>query len=241
MTGRMQAERRTFVLVHGAWHGGWCWRRVSDRLESLGHKVLAPTLTGLGERSHLLDEKVNLTTHITDIVDLFSRERLSDVVLCGHSYGGYVVSGAVERIGPAVSSIVLLDAFLPESGDCILEKGNPRIAETIRAAVDSKQVSMPPPPAAFFEVNGADRAWVDAMCTPHPLGCFTEKLALTGARERVAKKTYIRAKGYAQVVFDAAEEKLRREPTWRVLSVQSGHDAMIDAPDRLAEMLLEAA
>jgi pimeloyl-ACP methyl ester carboxylesterase len=240
-SAKAQVAPKTFVLVHGSWHGGWCWRRVSDRLEKLGHKVYTPTLTGLGERSHLLDEKVNLTTHITDIVNVIKWERLSNVVLCGHSYAGYPVSGALEMIGSAVSSIVFLDSFLPDNGDSILEKGNPRVAESIRAAVEKKQLSLPPLPASFFQVNEADRAWVDSMCTPQPLGTYTEKLMLTGARERVAKKTYIRAKGYSQPIFDAAEEKLKTDPTWRVLPVQSGHDVMVDAPDRLVEMLLEAA
>lgn len=116
-----------------------------------------------------------------------------------------------------------------------------RVAETIRAAVEKKHLSLPPLPASFFQVNEADRAWVDSMCTPQPLGTYTEKLVLTGAREGVAKKTYIRAKGYAQPIFDTAEEKLKKDPTWRVLPVQSGHDVMIDTPDRLVEMLLEAA
>ena len=87
----------------------------------------------------------------------------------------------------------------------------------------------------------ACHAWVDSMCTPQPLGTYTKKLVLTGAREGIAKKTYIRAKGYAQPIFDTAEEKLKKDPTWRVLPVQSGHDVMIDTPDRLVEMLLEAA
>lgn len=235
------AGPRTFLLVHGSWHGGWCWRRVSDRLEQRGHKVYAPTLTGLGERSHLLDEKVDLTTHVTDIVNLIKWERLSDVVLCAHSYAGYPVSGALELTGSAVSSIVFLDAFLPEDGDSILERGNPRFAEAIQAAVGKKQLGLSPPPASFFHVNEADRAWVDSMCTPQPLRTYTQKLVLTGARERIARKTYIRAKGYPQPVFDAVETKLKADPTWRVLSVPCGHDVMIDAPDRLVEMLLEAA
>ena len=158
-SAKAQAAPRTFVLVHGSWHGGWCWRRVSDRLEKLGHKVFAPTLTGLGERSHLLDEKVNLTTHITDVVNVIKWERLTNVVLCGHSYAGYPVSGALEQIGSAVSSIVYLDSFLPDNGDSILEKGNPRVAEAIRAAVEKKQLSLPPLPASFFDaVISADDA-----------------------------------------------------------------------------------
>lgn len=229
------------MLVHGSWHGGWCWRRVTDRLERLGHKVYSPTLTGLGERSHLLDDKVNLTTHITDIVNVVKWERLSNIVLVAHSYAGYPVSGALERIGPQVSSLVFLDAFLPENGDSIVEKGNPRVAETIRAAIEKKQLAMPPLPASFFNVNAADQAWVDSLCTPQPLGTYSERLVLTGARERVPKKTYIRAKGYPQPAFDAAEEKLKKDSTWRVLPVQSGHDVMVDAPERLVEMLLEAA
>ena len=131
-------------------------------------------------------------------------------------------------------------SFLPDNGDSILEKGNPRVAEAIRAVVEKKQLSLPPLPASFFQVNEADRAWVDSMCTPQPLGTYTEKLVLSGAREAIAKKTYIRAKGYAQPIFDAAEEKLKKDPTWRVLPVESGHDVMVDAPDRLVEMLLEA-
>ena len=150
---------------------------------------------------------------------------------------GFGRTGA-DRFGGLLDRVSGL--LLPENGDSILEKGNPRVAETIRAAVEKKQLSLPPLPASFFQVNEADRAWVDSMCTPQPLGTYTEKLVLTGARERIAKKTYIRAKGYAQPIFDAAEEKLKKNPTWLVLPVDSGHDVMVDAPGRLVEMLLEA-
>ena len=89
----------TFVLVHGAWHGGWCWVRVADRLRAQGHTVFTPTLTGLGERAHLFGPGITLATHITDVVNLIKWEGLSDVVLCGHSYGGFVVSGTREALG----------------------------------------------------------------------------------------------------------------------------------------------
>ena len=104
----------TFVLVHGAWHGGWCWRRVADRLHRDGHAVFTPTLTGLGERSHLpLRQGIDVATHVADIVNVMRWERLSDVVLCGHSYGGFVISGVAEEMVALIRSIVFLDAFLP--------------------------------------------------------------------------------------------------------------------------------
>src|SRR5260370_13049432 len=107
---------KTFVLIHGAWHGGWCWRRVADLLEAKGHKIYAPSLTGNGDRSHLLSKDVILDTHITDIVNLFKWEDLKDVCLVAHSYGGWPSSGALEQIGDRASSIVWLDAFKPENG-----------------------------------------------------------------------------------------------------------------------------
>src|SRR5688572_32753445 len=107
---------RTFVLIHGGWHGGWCWRRVSDLLRRSGHAVFTPTLTGLGERSHLLTDRVGLETHIRDVVNVLEWEDLTDVVLVGHSYGGCVISGAAEHCEKRVSSLVFLDAFVPENG-----------------------------------------------------------------------------------------------------------------------------
>src|SRR5262245_35158330 len=123
-TAQAQGAVKTFVLVHGAWHGGWCWRRVTDLLEKKGHKVFTPTMTGLGERSHLIDPKINLATHITDIVNVIKWEGLKDIVLVGHSYGGSVVSGVAEQAGDAIGSIVFLDAFLPENGDSLATKAS---------------------------------------------------------------------------------------------------------------------
>jgi pimeloyl-ACP methyl ester carboxylesterase len=109
--------QKTFVLVHGAWHGGWCWRRVADILIKAGHRVYTPTLTGLGERSHLAHGNINLSTHVTDVVNVLKWERLEGVVLCGHSYGGFVISGVAEKMQDAIASIVFLDALVPEHGD----------------------------------------------------------------------------------------------------------------------------
>jgi pimeloyl-ACP methyl ester carboxylesterase len=236
-----QTGGRTFVLVHGAWHGGWCWRRVSDLLEKKGHKVFAPTMTGLGERSHLIGGKIDLATHVTDIVNVMKWENLNGIVLVGHSYGGVVISGVAEQMREAIGSIVFLDAFLPESGDSLAAKASQPVREAIAGLVEKGESAMKPVPAAVFRVNEKDRAWVDAMCTPHPLATLTDKITVTGARDRVAKKAYIRAKGYPSVPFDGVHEQLKTNSAWRVYELPCGHDAMVDMPDQLTEILIEVA
>ena len=171
----------TFVLVHGAWHGGWCWRRVADRLRRDGHAVFTPTLTGLGERSHLLRPGIDLATHVADIVNVMRWERLSDVVLCGHSYGGFVISSVAEATPVLIRSIVFLDAFLPENSDTILKLTGPAIQDTIRAALQRNDPGVAPRSAEAFGVNAADRQWVDDLCVPQPIGTFTSPTALSGA------------------------------------------------------------
>jgi pimeloyl-ACP methyl ester carboxylesterase len=229
--------RRTFVLVHGAWHGGWYWRRVADILEAGGHKVYTPTLTGLGERSHLM----NIDTHITDVVNLFKWENLESAVLCGHSYGGWVISGAIEQLLPQVSSIVFLDAFMPEDGQTAYDLAAERNREQIAAAVKEGRIHTPALSAELFKVNERDRAWVDAKMTPQPIGVWLQKIRLTGSRDRVAKKTYIRATNYPQPTFDKFFATTKADPTWRTYEVPCGHNVMIDMPRRLAEILLEVA
>jgi pimeloyl-ACP methyl ester carboxylesterase len=231
----------TFVLVHGAWHGGWCWRRVADLLERGGHKVFTPTLTGLGERSHLLRAGINVSTHVADVVNVLKWERLAGVVLCGHSYGGLVVSGVAELMAPAIGSIVFLDAFLPENGDSMAALTSDAVREQLKGATERGELGVPPRPAAAFLVNEKDRAWVDAMCVPQPIGTMTEKIALTGARERIAKKAYIRAAAYPNPGFDKAYARVKADGAWRTYEVTGGHDVMVDMPERLTEILLEVA
>jgi len=231
----------TFVLVHGAWHGGWCWRRVADRLQGRGHAVFTPTLTGLGERSHLLRVGIGLLTHVTDVVNVMKWEGLSDVVLCGHSYGGMVISGVAEQMAEAIRSIVFLDAFVPHNGESAQDLTGPAVRELARAALQRGDLAIPPRSAEAFGVNAADRAWVDRLCVPQPVGAFTEKIVLTGARDRIPRKSFIRAASYANPGFDKALAAARADPSWRTYEVSCGHDVMVDAPDRLTEILLEVA
>jgi pimeloyl-ACP methyl ester carboxylesterase len=233
--------QRTFVLVHGAWHGGWCWRRVADLLAKAGHRVFAPTLTGLGERSHLAGAGIDLSTHVADVVNVLKWEGLDSVVLCGHSYAGFVISGVAERMQDAIASMVFVDAFVPDDGETMVTSASPVTRGLIDEALRKGDAMLPPIPAAVFQVNEKDRAWIDALCVPQPLATFLEKARLTGARERIARKVYVRAKGYASPSFDAALAKVRAAPLWRAFELPCGHDIMVDMPERLAEILLDSA
>jgi pimeloyl-ACP methyl ester carboxylesterase len=231
----------TFVLVHGAWHGGWCWRRVAELLRAQGHTVFTPTLTGLADRSHLLAPGVGLGTHVTDIVNLLKWEQLSDVVLCGHSYGGMIITGVAEKMQPAIRSIVYLDAFVPLNGESVFDLTGPAVHKVLREAQAKNLIAVPPRSAEAFGVNVADRAWVDSQCTPQPIATFTEKLAVTGANERIGKKAYIRAASYPSPGFDAALARVKADPSWRTFAAPCGHDVMIDEPKWLAKILLDVA
>ncbi len=231
----------TFVLVHGAWHGGWCWSRVVERLWARGHRAYAPSLTGLGDRAHLFSGAITLTTHVEDVANLLRYEDLHDVVLCGHSYGGCVISGAIEREPHRVASAVFLDAFIPQNGESVFDIVPPeQRARQLEAIAAAGGVAIPPIPAAHFRVNEADRPLVDARCVPQPAGTFGERIALTGARERIARRSFVRATAYPSPTFDRFRA-YAEDAGWNVYDVPSGHDVMLDAPGRLVEILLAEA
>jgi len=236
------AHNRTFVLVHGAWHGGWCWRRVADRLTAAGHRVFTPTLTGLGERQHLMSASITLDTHVQDVCNLIRFEELSDVCLVGHSYAGMVISRVAEEMEDRISSFVFLDAFVPEDGETPLDLVSSQVQEGIRAAIARGEITRAAPPAAYFKVQApADVAWIDSMMTPQPNGVWPDKIHLTGARDRIAKRAYVRAGLYPSVSFDAAMEKQSKRDGWRVMSMAGGHDLMVDCPEELANLFIELA
>jgi pimeloyl-ACP methyl ester carboxylesterase len=238
----MAQARKTFVLVHGAWHGGWCWIRVAKLLERQGHKVYTPTLTGVGDRSHLLSKDVVLDTHIADIVNLFQWEDITNACLCVHSYGGWPGSGALEQIGDRVSSIVWLDAFKPENGQRGVDMASEFSRKALEEAVARGAAGRPAPKAAEFHVNAKDQAWVDSKTTPQPNGVALQPIRLTGARETIAKKTYIRASKYPQPAFDKAYAACKADKTWQTFeTTRGGHDVMIDEPEWLVEILLKVS
>ena len=229
----------TYVLVHGAWHGGWCWSRVVERLWARGARAYAPTLTGLGERAHLFSGDVTLSTHVDDVVNLLRYEDLHDVVLCGHSYGGCVIAGVIEREAERIGAAVFLDAFIPKDGESVFDIVPPAQRERqLNAIAEAGGISLPPIPAAHFRVNEADRATVDARCVPQPAGTFGERIALSPARQSlVTRRSFVRAAGYPSIVFD----RFRGEAAalgWTVYDVPSGHDVMLDEPDNLTGILV---
>ena len=231
----------TFVLVHGAWHGSWCWKRVRKLLQSEGHDVFTPTLTGVGERSHLISPQINLETHVADVVNLIRWEELTDVVLCGHSYGGCVITGVADRVAERLRALVYLDAFIPENGQSLHDTLPPEVAEAqVRGARESGDGwRVPPISGEFFQVNVEDRAWMEAQCTPQPLATFQQRLRVDRTFP-AAKCTHILATGYEHSPFPPFHE-IAKARGWKTLAIDCGHDVMLDKPAELAAMLRGAA
>jgi pimeloyl-ACP methyl ester carboxylesterase len=232
----------TFVLVHGAWHGAWCWNRVRRVLQAQGHEVFTPTLTGLAERGHLLSREIDLQTHIDDVVNLLQWEDLSDVVLCGHSYGGCVISGVADRAPGRIGALVYLDAFVLQDGQSLHDVLPPEAREGqlqgVRELGEGWRV--PPIPAEVFNVNTADRAWVDSQCTPQPLATFQQPLRLAGGPRTIGANSFIFASDWGPSPFAAFYEQAKAAG-WRTSEAACGHDVMLDEPAFLARELLAVA
>jgi pimeloyl-ACP methyl ester carboxylesterase len=228
---------KTFVLVHGAW-GNMGWVPFADLLRSQGHRVFAPCLTGLGERRHLFSGAINLTTHIEDVLGTLDNEELRDVCLLGHSYGGMVITGVADRAAERIASLVYLDAFLPDNGtsafDFIGEEG---AFGNVRAAGDCGGVGVPAPSMARFKAPAALLEQLERHASPHPIGCFSERLKLTGAGERITKRLYVWAAGYRPSIFEKAYARTQADPAWKTDTVPCGHMVQVEAPERLAEIL----
>jgi pimeloyl-ACP methyl ester carboxylesterase len=231
----------TFVLVHGAWHGSWCWKRVRKMLQADGHDVFTPTLTGVAERSHLISPQVNLDTHIADVVNLMRWEELDEVVLCGHSYGGCVITGAADHIPERIRALVYLDAFILEDGQGLHDVLPREVAEgQVRGSQEiGEGWRVPPISAEFFLVNVDDRAWVDRQCTPQPLATFQQPVRLKNTIP-AAKCTHILATGYEHSPFPPFHATAKAKG-WKTLTIDCGHDVMLDRPADLVAMLRDAA
>lgn len=229
-----------FVLVHGAWHGGWCWHDVERQLRAAGHQVFAPTLTGLGERAHLLNETVGLSTMIDDICAVIECEGLSDVVLVGHSFGGLVICGAAERMPQRIRRLIFLDALVVQSGSCAMDTLPPAVQAERSQTIDAQGLRMKVPGADKFGVfDPAQVEWLQSRLTPHPLRAYTEPLRMRHPPGNGLPKTYIAVTDPWYPPLAGVREWVRQQPDWEWREIAAGHDAMVTAPDALSELLME--
>ena len=246
----------TFVLVHGAWHGGWCWRDVRAILRAGGHDVFTPTLTGLGERSHLLSRDIGMDTHIADIENVIVWEELGDVVLVGHSYGGHVITCVADRIKDRLSHAVYLDAFVPADGDSLASLAatlpNPDATDADIGAQIKRRLDLTDAQggAATHYTNLFDipedppepYRWVERRITPHPVRTQIEPIRLVDGGSDGLPRTYILCTGSeGETPFMILARRIRNDPSWSYRELPTGHDAMVTMPEETASLLVEAA
>jgi len=222
-----------FVLVHGAWGGSWMWARLAAVLRSTGHDVFTPSMTGIGERSHLASPDVNLSVHSKDILQVIEYERLADFVLVGHSYGGMVVTGVADRVPERVRSLVYLDAFVPRDGQALIDLARP---EMRAALLDLKDWRIQPlPPQRQGMTDPGEIAWVEGRRNPQPLGTFKEKISLKGGYR--GKKTYLFCSGYSPTSFSGFAAAAKADRTWQYHELPTHHYPQISMPQETAAIL----
>jgi len=239
-----------FVLVHGAWHGAWCWRRVTQALQVQGHRAYAVTLTGLGDRAHLLSPDVTLETHIEDVRQLIETEELNDVVLAVHSYAGMIGTAIADRIGDRLKHLVYVDAVIPKPGESWSStQSSATQQQRLAAAEASVNFSFPPPDPVVFGLHNADHAWVQRRQTPHPGNTYRMPLAFDVLRVAATPRTFISCTEPALATIAPSRLRVKDPAFWggawlpgcRVIDMATGHDPMISEPAALTRILLDSA
>lgn len=231
------------VLVHGSWHGAWCWHRVLPLLRQAGVDSHAVTLTGVGERAHLLSPAIGIHTHVQDVIGLITAEELQRVVLVGHSYAGHLITCVADRLQRShpglLRHLVYLDAGIPDPGDSWSTYHSPEtLAKRVAEAQASGGLSFPPPDASVFGLTGADRDWVNRRQTPQPFRLYQEPLQFDPARVWAIPHSFIDCTNPPLATIAASRQRVRSEPGWTVYELATGHDPMVSAPQELAELLL---
>lgn len=232
----------TFLVVHGAWAAAWAWKKMRPLLCERGHELFTPTLTGLGERSHLAHPDIDLETHIADVLGVLEFEDLREVVLVGHSYGGMVATGVADRAHERIAQIVYLDAFIPRDGQAVVDlggdKARERLDEAARAGGDGWRLPTQPMPP---DTSEADLAWANPRRRMQPRKTFEQPLALTGAVERL-RRTYIYCTRFGQGdVFRQFADRVKAEPRWRYEDLDASHNPHITMPETLAALFHDIA
>ena len=241
-----------FVLVHGAWHGGWCWQRVTSALQAQGHRVHAVTLTGLGERAHLLSPAITLDTHINDVINLIEAEELDDVILAVHSYAGMIGTAVADRLTQRLRHLVYVDAVVPKPGESWSSTHASATREArLTAAEGSPDFSFPPPDPSVFGLTGADYEWVRRRQTPHPGHTYDAPLNFDVQRVAAVPRTFVNCVQPALGTIDAIRPRLADTRFWdgawlggggiRVVEMRTGHDPMVSMPAEFVKILLDVS
>jgi len=217
----------TFVLIHGGWRGGWTFAPVARTLRGLGHEVFTPTLTGLGERAHLAHARPNLDTHIMDVANVLTYENLTDVILCGHSYGGMVLSGVADRLPERIAALVYVDAFVPDHGDAWWDLAGDYFRKLAIDGSGEDGFGVTPPPGT------------DPRRVPHPLAAFRQRIHLTGRWRNIREKMFVYASNWDATPFNSTYDRLKGEQGWIVKSLPTGHDVFGQAPDEFLGFVQE--
>jgi len=233
-----------FVLVHGAFLGGWCWRDVAARLRAAGHDVFTPTLTGLGERYHLATSDTDLETHIQDINGVIDWEDLNDIVLVGHSYAGMVVGGVAGRRSDRIKAIIYLDAHIPRDGMSMVDMNPPERAQAFQKAAEAYNGwQIPPHTAEYYGVRDKElQSWIDAKCVPLPLKCLGSRTDQSGTpHPGIARQVYVRCTDPMMPIFQKSQEWAQAQGSWECKEMPTAHFLMLTAPEAVSDLLLEYA
>jgi pimeloyl-ACP methyl ester carboxylesterase len=239
-----EAAVATFVLVHGAWTGGWEWTPTARWLRAGGHEVHMPTLTGCGERSHLATPETDLETHIRDVCALIEYERLEDVALVAHSYGGMVGSGVADRLPERLRALIYVDAARPEDGEAMLDHVSAERRATVIGLAEKEGGGFMVPASLLLETgieDEAERTAFLARATPHPLPALLQPIRLTGAWQAVPRKAYVLATVNNAHRFRDYHDRAAAEPGWEAAEIPSHHFPMATHPEELATLLIRLA
>ena len=247
-----RGDKATFVLVHPAWLGGWGWRKTAPLLRARGHDVYAPTLTGLGDRDHLLNQEIGLDTHIQDVVNLLEFEDLQRVILVGNSSGGMVITGVAERAPERLKQVVYLDAFVPENGQSLVDMLSPERRQGMKdfVAAEGQGWLLPrfaPLPwekilrDAWGVASAEDIGWAMPRLKPTPFKHFTDPVTRTNPAAAKVARTFIRCRQFPQPMFDKHAEAAQRTAGWRYAELSTPHLPYITHPTQLAGVLLDLA
>jgi len=210
------------------------WSRVARILRASGHEVFTPSLTGIGERLHLASPQVDLALHTTDVLQVLEHERLKDVVLVGHSYGGMVVTGVADQAAARLASLVYLDAFVPEDGQALIDLARPEMRAALEAHAGWEFPALPPQRQGM--TDAVEIAWLEGRRGPQPIATFRQKISLRGAYR--GPRTYIFCSGYAPSTFAPTAQRLRADPAWRYRELPTHHYPQVSMPRETAALLM---